>query len=275
MGSAADQVCLPPKLQTFLTIGQDLDAIKEYLRSTNDFAAGRAAAAVMVYTDIQTVRGLDKPVDYGSGIEFADGEIALLSSNNTGLQIGLWLNGTSGCQDIVAGKLAKNIQSLVHYLETSPASTIFLRIGYEFDNPEFGYSNPLLFRQAFTHIVDACDKRPLCRSKTQFVWHSWGAGGPRLAHSSLSDYYPGDPVVDWIGISVFSQFQHQLGGIKTLKQVLDFAASRDKPVMIAESTIFGGVDKFKDPWNEWFQPVLDLIVQYDIAQCFIFGSIRK
>ena len=83
----------------------------------------------MLYTDIQTLRGLDKPVDYGSGIEYGTGLAEAYP--NAGIQIGLWLNGTGGCRDVVSGKLDDNIKQLVYYLGvTSPASKIFLRIGY-------------------------------------------------------------------------------------------------------------------------------------------------
>lgn len=45
-------------------------------------------AAAMVYTDIQTLRGLDKPADYGSGVEYADGIInSLFPGEQVGLQV--------------------------------------------------------------------------------------------------------------------------------------------------------------------------------------------
>ena len=72
----------------------------------------------------------------------------------SGLQIGLWLNGNgSGCRDIVSGVLDDNIYRLFHFIGTVlPKSLpkVFLRVGYEFDNPSFGYSeNPPLYREAF------------------------------------------------------------------------------------------------------------------------------
>lgn len=81
----------------------------------------------MVYTDIQTLRGLDHPADYGSGIEYADG---LLDSFGGGLQIGLWLNGTQGCNDILTGNLDANVHKLFEYLQDVPAEKVFLRVGY-------------------------------------------------------------------------------------------------------------------------------------------------
>ena len=183
-------ICLPPQGKTYLTIGQDLYSIQEYLveqqnaslhwyvdrmmmahtTNTNTNTANQYSmrlpvpnpddavpAAVMVYTDLQTLRGLDRPVDYGTGLEYADGALHMAmashphthtnnnyrrrhdSSSNSdasllldvGLQIGLWLNGTAGCHDIVEGKLDHKIHQLVYYLgSTCPANKIFLRIGY-------------------------------------------------------------------------------------------------------------------------------------------------
>ena len=47
-----------------------------------------APAAVMVYTDLETLQGLDKPIDYGSGIEYADGIFNSIFPNSVmGLQV--------------------------------------------------------------------------------------------------------------------------------------------------------------------------------------------
>jgi hypothetical protein len=170
-------LCLPPSGKTYLTIGQDLFSIQEYMQeqqnaslhwymnhhdrdyrddtvttssSTTTSSTQHESytfplpvpspedgvpAAVMVYTDLQTLRGLDHPVDYGTGIEYADGALKAASPPDNplgvGLQLGLWLNGTSGCQDIVKGKLDDKIKDLVYYLGVKcPASKVFLRIGY-------------------------------------------------------------------------------------------------------------------------------------------------
>lgn len=219
---------------------------------------------VMVYTDLQKLRGLDTPTDYGSGIEYADG--ILVDDRIRGLQIGLWLNGTEGCRDIVSGRLQSNIQRLIHYLEHARVEIVFLRVGYEFDNPLFRYNDPEAYVHAYQHLVQQCRHRAVCREKVAFVWHSWAAGLP--PNTSLQDYYPGDEYVDWIGVSVFSQVYPNSssgGNHDTLVSLMRFARIHDKPVMIAESTPFGGIDHFSDPWNAWFEPVLDLIVEYDIS----------
>ncbi len=123
----------------------------------------------------------------------------------------------------------------------------------------------------------------------QFVWHSWAA--PRLV--SLEDFYPGDHVVDWMGISLFQQWYPwsvESGSPSDVQHVLELAQQHGKPVMIAESTPFGGIEwnisvmqqthnlstsalaafLEQDPWQRWFQPTLDLIERHDIAMwCYI------
>ncbi len=47
-----------------------------------------APAAAMVYSDLETLRGLDSPADYGSGVEYADGVVdSIFSDSDIGLQV--------------------------------------------------------------------------------------------------------------------------------------------------------------------------------------------
>jgi hypothetical protein len=136
-------------------------------------------------------------------------------------------------------------------------------------------------------MVRACEKQlshQHCHDKIAFCWHSWAA--PKVA--PLQDFYPGDDLVDWIGISIFQQLYPWAnaetiadfagGSLDQVQEVLEFAKQHDKPIMIAESTPFGGIDlgdmtmvtnnttiTDTDIWKLWFQPTLDLIGDYDIA----------
>jgi len=245
-----------------------------------------APAAAMVYTDLETLRGLVKPVDYGSGIEYADGILnSLFPSSDVGLQIGLWLNGTYGCEAIINNRMNNELEELRNYLQFTNATAVFLRVGYEFDNPFFGYSdNPATYIAAFQKIVKYLKNglSPEKLEKTQFVWHSWAA--PRQGNLTLEDFYPGSEFVDWIGISLFRQvfpwksdwgngYVDWGGSMVDVEEVLLFAEQHDKPTMIAESTPFGGINLNttdtvaygeNDPWDRWFGKVIDLIERYDI-----------
>ncbi|KAL7559195.1 hypothetical protein ACA910_013201 [Epithemia clementina (nom. ined.)] len=273
MSGVVDQknVCRPPNGHTYLTIGQDLFAIHnyvdemydyrlhEYMRRKNSVPSDQEdglddndvpdesslwPAAFMVYTNLQELHGLDQPVDYGSGIEYANGLLKIGGkTTGKGLQMGLWLNGSQGCQDVVDGNLNSNLQRLYNYIVHCPFEKVFLRVGYEFDNPDFGYTdNPPVYAQAFQKIVQACRSNDACREKTIFVWHSWAAGLP--PNQTLHDYYPGNDYVDWIGISLFQQFypDSQLGNRETVQEVLDFAATvtRKPTNTTTSSTEMGG-----------------------------------
>jgi len=133
--------CRPPKGTTYLTIGQDLFSIYEYMTSQYNFSLhqGRTntmssftPAAAMVYTDLDKLSGLQMPIDYGSGVEYADGilDMATPKNNKIGLQIGLWLSGSHGTSQIVNGNMDSQILELANYLKDCSASVIFLRIGY-------------------------------------------------------------------------------------------------------------------------------------------------
>lgn len=153
-----------------------------------------------------------------------------------------------------------------------------------------------MYKTAFRTIVNFCERQlqhGKCREKIAFCWHSWAAP----TRAQLDDFYPGSRYVDWIGISIFQQLypwaknsvttsgNDFAGGTRDqVQKVLDFALKQNKPVMIAESTPFGGMSGMflEDPsqdatnssaivWNEddiwdlWFQPTLDLIEEYDIG----------
>ena len=160
--------CRPPVNTTYLTIGQDLFSINDYVMSQYNYTLHHFDAAVnttphdapmplsrlvpsafMIYTDLQTLNGLQEPTDYGSGVEYADGALGLFPNqimddkdtterSDAALQIGLWLNGTSGCSSIYTGKMDDKIELLIEYIEHTTASKVFLRVGYEFDNPGEG-----------------------------------------------------------------------------------------------------------------------------------------
>ena len=312
--------CRPPTGTTYLCVGQDLFSVNEYVMSQYNHSlhvdinsttaeeevdvddtthhlsvSSFVPSAFMIYTDLQTLRGLWAATDYGSGIQYADGLLDLFPSNDhtaattTGLQIGLWLNGTQGCYSICEGELDKQIEQLITYLEQSRASKIFLRLGYEFDNPSFGYSDhPELYILAFRKIVSDCRKglSEEAQERVMFVWHSWGAP-MASAQLRLHSFYPGDSYVDWIGVSIFQQvlpWSPSWGGqVSDVENVLEFAQKHNKPTMIAESTPFGGIELKQaskaakenmnvtsDPWDRWYGQVIDIIDKYDVSMwCYI------
>ena len=136
----------------------------------------------------------------------------------------------------------------------------------EFDNPDFGYlEDPVAYRQAFRMLKEAClYSKWDCPAKVKFVWHSWGASSDS---KQLDDFYPGNDVVDWVGVSIFQQVNNATM-MPFVDEVLTYAVNRNKQIMIAESTPFGGIVS----WDDWFAPTLQLIERYDIAMWSYINS---
>jgi hypothetical protein len=135
-----DQSCQPSgPNRTLLTIGQDLFSIQEYVtsqynaslhqnRTNNNHVRDFFPSATMFYTDIQSLRGMDTPIDYGSGVEYA--EALAEAYPDSGIQVGLWLNGTAGCRDIVNGNLENNVKHMFQSIARWKVPKVFLRVGY-------------------------------------------------------------------------------------------------------------------------------------------------
>lgn len=88
----------------------------------------------MFYTDIQRLRGLERPVDYGSGVEYADGLVDAVD----GLQIGLWLEGAEGCRNITDGLLDYQIDRLYQWIHDAPLRKSFCASVTNLTIPIFG-----------------------------------------------------------------------------------------------------------------------------------------
>jgi hypothetical protein len=132
----------------------------------------------MFYTDIQELKGLDTPVDYGSGIEYA-GALAQ-AFPESGIQIGLWLNGTQGCRDIVSGVLDNQIHQLYSILDKLDVPKVFLRVGYGTNILLCFYSTVCIVKKVERSCIVRIQKRHnlkccflclrKCRIRQSLVW---------------------------------------------------------------------------------------------------------
>jgi hypothetical protein len=159
-------------------------------------------------------------------------------------------------EDTIIGKYDDNIRKLAEWIKKTDRP-VYLRIGYEFDNPGNHY-DPEDYKEAFQHVVDLLRTQGV--RNAAYVWHSWNSG---YTGDAKMNWYPGDDYVDWFAVSLFQTQQ--------ISQAADFLATakeHHKPFMIAEST----------PWNLytvqdellWFGHVFDFIRQNDIPVfCYI------
>ena len=281
LSNALGQLCEPRSHATYLAIGQDLQSISIYSKRY------RNPAAIMSYTNLSSLNGLTTPVDYGSGIEFAEGGVESFD-NKIGLQLAVDLGGDEGCTKIVNGTMDDRIALLVEFLRDTSASRVFLRLGYEFDNPQFNYHNPKLFKSAFVRISKAISEDSFLQNYTQnkkvlTVYHSFGQlnagrfGGDK--GRELDAYFPGDEWVDWVGVSLFKAPFPWLNNKNPpttspesfyyASVVASFSKNHKKPFMIAESSPWGGVAKKitfhgGSIWDNWYEPVLEFIEAHNV-----------
>lgn len=211
---------------------------------------------VSSYTNISDLNGLAEPVDYGSGVQHADGLAELAPGAD--LLLGLWLGGSPGLSSLSSGALDPQVARLVSYLSSCPFPTVRVRVGYEFDNPAFGYSPPPLYVEAYGVLAKAL--APLrAEGRVRLVWHSMAHPGSTTPASLLA-YYPGDALVDEVGVSLFEAPYSAELMASGPAVVAAFAAARGKPLLVAEASPYGAAGVLSpNVTSSWFSPVLSFL----------------
>ena len=240
-------------------IGQDLGAIREYTTSNCCTAADGATAYVGLYNVLSEDLafgglGLDAsgaPIDlegsWGSGPVSAYKTATEFDVEH--LAIGLFIanNEEPGALSaLIEGKHDDKIRHLTK-LFGFVSGNVFLRIGYEFDGAwNAGYEDVEIYKAAWRRIVDII--REEGADNVLFVWQ--GSAAPiddaiERRHEDISLWYPGDDYVDWVGLSWFIEGDDQQSvnleykapnARKLAEELLDFARTHGKPVMIAEAS---------------------------------------
>ncbi len=231
-------------------IGQDVDSIDSYIKDV-----GHVPDGFMTYTSIQDLEGLDSSSDKGSGVQCAQ---ALIDKYpNAQIQIGFYVVGA--LSNIAKGHHDDNLFRLASWFKENSETRFYLRIGYEFDNPENNYE-PVLYIKAYKHIVDRL--RDLGVKNVFYVWHSYAA----FVEGNVDRWYPGDDYVDWVGISFFNAFSQS-----NMSRVISIARKHNKLVMIAEATPQGvGVEQGERAWKFWYKRLFDFANKNNIEIiCYI------
>jgi Secretion system C-terminal sorting domain/Glycosyl hydrolase family 26 len=270
----------PPNGQRLLFIGQDMNAVNGYKNS----GSFQTPAGVTTYINDSNT-ALRSTTDWGAGPLNAV-QTARENPNST-ISMGYYMVNQTAA--IIAGQRDNQIRDLANYI-SEVNRPVFLRIGYEFDGAWNAY-NQTAYISAFKRVVDIIRQNPNAAKWLVTVWQSCTSpiddnidGG----RENLGAYYPGDNYVDWVGMSWFllPNEQSTTGGTISTQLVLanelvGFARSHGKPVMIAESAPqgyqldvntncnIGGWDgtaaqncASKTPsqiWNEWFAPFFNFI----------------
>ncbi|AKL98258.1 glycosyl hydrolase [Endomicrobium proavitum] len=230
---------VPPDGKTLLFAGQNNADFDEFVAVNKKVPAG-----FMTYVALSDLKGLDEINNVGTGDMFADELVKKYPG--AAVQIGLYLVGS--LKNIVNGTLDGNIKEFAKWIKKTK-SPVFLRIGYEFDNPENGYE-PEIYKKAFIYIIEKMDSLKV--ENVAYVWHSYAASNPK----GLDVWYPGDEYVDWCAISYFA-------GNDWLP-MLKFSQKHSKPLMIAESApmTWFGLTEAKKPY--WYKVLFKFIEERNI-----------
>lgn len=303
---------VPPDSDTLFFIGQtslDLDQFRAEVLSDQSFPS---PTGITLYTNIfpDTCSGLDSPCSInGDTVDF---QRSLAQYPNSDLAVGLFLSDNfAGCTnqplraligredaDLIDGvgeAFRAEMDTLIEFLQNS-GRRVFLRIGYEFDGPWNCY-NAEFHKEAFRYVKNRIDA--LGADNIATVWQSASYpidGDPQSNHdfsnpNHWDTWYPGDDVVDWIGMSTFffnrthTKFQTSCVPSVTSEpeviynRLIDFASTHNKPVLIAESTpvayrtssldascilenaatpLSNGANEL---WDDWFEPYFRFIYE--------------
>ncbi|MCI0512720.1 hypothetical protein L0128_05870 [candidate division KSB1 bacterium] len=212
---------------------------------------------------------------------------------NTVLQLAIWTGerqwGNPGyyLDEIVAGKYDLNINALAQACKTF-GKPIFIRFGYEFDGSHNAYP-PNKYIAAYRYFVDKM--RALEVKNVAWVWHSWGVGAyygrndfpqyyPALPAGQVVTqalWYPGDEYVDWLGLSIFGTGWGNLSTNSVIQWFISFAATHQKPIMLAESAAIKTTNVSDPNWvisdPRWFEQVFNLCFKNKAVKVFTYINV--
>jgi hypothetical protein len=220
--------------------------------------AGQDPSAFARYAEVMPAQS--KPIIYMAYISLKDlrpdwaddlrRRLPLELSSFAALQIGLSMTADGRPEDayedrVAAGELDPQIGNLVSGL-TALALPVYLRIGYEFNGLSWNGYRPEPYKAAFRRIASAIrESRPELEVAT--VWCA-AMDGTR----NFEEFYPGDDVVDWYGIDIFSARHFDDPDVA---RFVSSAEARQKPLLLGETTPRGEGAQVAAAWNAWFEPL--------------------
>ena len=151
--------------------------------------------------------------------------------------------------DVLSGRHDATMRAVCSVLETLQGP-VTVRWGQEMDNPNGHF--PWSMWQPADHIEAYRRMVEVCRSVAPGLQYMWSPAG----EEGMEAFYPGDDVVDSIGLSVFGLQEYELaqfgvaqGYSDMLGPRYDRAVTFGKPIIVAELGYLGDADYIAD-WND-------------------------
>ncbi len=233
----------PARGHTYVIAGEYSAGVQDYVSTIG------TPAGIMYYLTTNWETGWSQSGDGGT-LAFQTQSYA-----GTFLQMGLFLDAQSCSyiQSQQSGDSNPYLDDLAGKIKASKRP-VFLRIGYEFDNAAAGHGcggNSDQYKAVYQQVANQLRNVRQVQN-VAFVWHT--AGDEQLTtQAELAQWYPGDTFVDWLGISVFGySFEFK---INPMNELNTFAEAKNKPIMIAESSVTAAGGAGWDVWNDWFYPI--------------------
>ncbi|WP_328473277.1 carbohydrate-binding protein [Actinoplanes sp. NBC_00393] len=261
------EAAIPPGKITFFA-GQttpDLTAFKQQVLDRD--ASFPRPGGVTLYTNISpyACNGLTVTCNLNGNVFNYNQTLA--EYPGAAVAVGLYLADNPGCANqplraiigrndadiagTVGQQYRQNLDNLLTYFKNT-GRPVYLRVGYEFDGPWNCY-NTDFYKQAFRVVKQRITSLGATNIKTVWQSASYAKDGPAEYKfdfsnpSHLNDWYPGDDVVDYVGLSTFywdatyRQYQWACDTPTSTPtvlydRVLNFARGHNKPAMISEST---------------------------------------
>lgn len=205
---------------------------------------------------------------------------------------------TAGARAVLSagGYIAESLRAM-----GSLNATVLLRLGAEMNN--WSDSDPQVFKQAFQEVATAAR----AYSNIQMVFSPNDISNRNV---TISDYYPGDAYVDWVGMSTYHNSQYvsydQSKGVAsysfdydkyyddafygvgiydhdpliTIKPIVELAKAHNKPVMISEcgfayrSNTGADLTAYATAQLNWFYSYLNMVYP-EVKAVFYFDSSRS
>ena len=249
----------PPENPNILIVGQDLGAIRGYMNSDCCIAPDGLTAYLDFYDLLKPDdfgglgidadgNAIDLELSWGAGPVSAYKTVSEFGVDSIAIGLSLTENEHPGqLGNVGNGGHDDKIRQLARFASTV-SGRVYLRIGYEFDGAwNHGYWNHAQYIAAYRRIVDVL--RAEGADNVEYVLQASAAGVDEIidgGHEDISQWYPGDEYVDWLGISWFmnpdessivkpEQFTPMTPG-QLADEVLELARATGKPVMIAEAS---------------------------------------